>query len=118
MHFRNKNKPTDELSNLALQKRLEKLNWEHAESKGHAFEQIKISTVEAESIIFANHLRSIIKPVKLGDYIYHRVGIDRLERQSPKIKVKTKLFEKFKIGSPYKIRIKKKETGGFVTKIE
>jgi len=113
-----KSKPTDELSNSTLQKRLERLPWEYGQSKGHAFEQIKISEVEKESIQFAGILRGIIKPVTLGEFTYNRVGMNHLERKGKKIKIKTKFFEKFKLSTPYKIRIKKKETGGFVTKIE
>lgn len=122
MHFRNKNKGKlrmqELFSNEFLQLSLEDLDWEYAESQGHAFEHVKLSTLEDKSIFFAIMLRSLTNSLTLGDYIYRRKGADRLERESPKIKPKTKLYKKFKLSSVYKIRIKKKtEPQGVVTKV-
>jgi len=122
MHW-HKNKGTlrmaELFSNEFLQLSLEDLDWEYATSQGHAFEQVKISTLEDKSMFFAIMLRSLNKPLTLGDYVYSRMGADRLERQSPKIKLKTKLYSKFKLSSPIKIRIKPKTNPtGVVTKVE
>jgi len=122
MIFRNKNKGklrmTELFSNEFFQLSLEDLDWIHGESKGHAFEHVKISTVEDKSLFFAIILRALTKPLKFGDYVYSRSGSDMLERTSPLIKKKTTLFKKFKLSSPIKIRIKKKESeGGLVTKV-
>jgi len=96
-------------SNEFLQASLEKLDWQYAESKGHAFENFQIKKIEDESIFFAIMLRSLAGPLTLGDYVYRRMGSDRLERESPKIKPKTTYFKKFKLSAPYTIRIRKQQ---------
>jgi len=118
--FRKKNKPTiqEQFSTKTIQLSLEALPWIYAENqKGRAWEVIKRSQIFEISEILA----SILEPLKnktYGDYSYYFLP-NRIERTNPKkIKPKTKLFEKFKLSSPIKIWIKKKQTGGLVTKVE
>ena len=104
-------------SNEFFQLSLEKLNWIHQERGSRAWEFITFVEIEEESKFFAMMLKSLSKPIQLGDYKYYLAGSNRIERQSPKIKIKTKLFDKFKLSSPSTIKIKKTEQKGLVTKI-
>ena len=97
---------TELFSNEFFQLSLEDLKWEHAESKTHAWETIRISTLEDKSIFFAIMLRALTKPLKLGDYTYRKTGIDRLERESPKIKKKRKENKLFTVSQIFKRQIK------------
>lgn len=123
MHFRNKNKGTLTLQDLfsreILQHSLNNLPWQFAENpkKGKAWEFVKNSEIDSISPVLALILTSMKKNQVFGEYSYFFYN-NRIERTSPKIKVKTKWFEKFKLSSPIKIRIKKKQTGGLVTKVE
>ena len=119
-----KNKGTLTLQDLfsreILEHSLNNLPWIFAEnpSKGQAWEVIKYSEIESVSPVLVIILSQIKKNQTFGDYTYYFYP-NRIERTSPLIKPKTKFFEKFKLSSPYKIRIRKKEEPkGLVTKIE
>jgi len=116
----NKNKGklrlTDLFSNEIFQLTLEELKWEHAESKNHAWEFIKIKQIEDESLFLAILLRAINNPLKFGDYTYHRRGADMLERSSLKIVKKRKENSFFKITKEFKkvITLNKEQGRGVV----
>ena len=76
---------------------LEDLDWNHAESKNHAWEFIKLRQLEDKSIFLAILLRTITNPIRFGDYTYHRRGLDLMERSSPLIVKKRKENKLFKI---------------------
>lgn len=85
------------LSNLAFRNTLESLNWQHGESKKHAWEFVKLKELENESIFLAIIIRSLTKTLRFGDYTYTRRGFDLLERTSPKIIIKNKENLFFKV---------------------
>jgi len=76
---------------------LEELDWEHAESKNHAWEFIKLKGLEEKSVFLAILLRTIGHNLRFGDYVYTRKGSDLLERSSPLIKKKRKESKLFHI---------------------
>ena len=122
--FKKKYKGTLTLQDLfsreILEHSLNSLSWQFAEnpSKGQAWEVIKYSEIESISPVLSTILMSIKKNQSFGDYTYYFYP-NRIERTGKSIKPKTKFFEKFKLSSPYKIRIRKKtEPKGVVTKIE
>jgi len=109
----------DVFSRKTLELSLNKLPWEFAQDprKGKAWEVIKHSDLDSISPVLALILTSMKKTQTFGEYTYYFYN-NRIERSSKKIKCKTKFFEKFKLSSPYKIRIKKKiEPKGIVTKV-
>jgi len=117
--FRKKDKTTiqEKFPRKLIENSLNKLPWEFAENqKGKAWEVIKTSEIESISPVLAMTLSSIKKNQAYGEYFYYFLP-NRIERTGKKIKPKTKYFQKFKLSSPIKIRIKKKETGGLVTKV-
>jgi len=75
----------DLFSNAIMQLSLEKLDWIHQERNSRAWEFITFVEIEKESKFFAVMLRSLDKPIQLGDYKYYLAGSNRIERQSPKI---------------------------------
>lgn len=119
--FRKKDKTTiqEEFPRKLIENSLNKLPWEYAENqKGKAWEVIKLDKVEEISTVLFGILSLIKKNQVYGEYSYYFLP-NRIERTNPKkIKPKTKWFKTFKLSSPIKIRIKKKQTGGLVTKVE
>ncbi len=106
------------LSNVEMRRSLEALPWQYAsDGKDSAWEVIRFNQIEDQSIVFSMILSVIKKKLTLGDYVYNFYP-SRIERTSPLIKPKTKWFKKFKLSSPYKIRIKKQEPTGRVIKVE
>jgi len=99
------------LSNVAFRNTLESLDWQHAESKTHAWEFLKLKQLEDYSIFLAIIIRSLTKTLKLGDYVYTRRGFDLLERRSPLIKKQNKENTLFKITKEIKKIVKPIETG-------
>jgi len=88
---------TELFSNEVFQSTLEELDWEHAESENHAWEFLKIKSLEDKSLFLAILLRSFNNPLKLGDYLYVKRGADLLERSSPLIVKKRKENALFKL---------------------
>ncbi len=106
------------LSNVAIRKSLEALPWEYAsDGKDKAWETIRYNQIENQSIVFSMILTVIKKKLTFGDYVYNFYP-SNIQRTSDKIKPKTIWFKKFKLSSPYKIRIKKKDSSGRVLKVE
>ena len=102
--YRNDGKLTlqDLFSNEILQQSLEKLSWTHAENeKNQAWELIKLRDIQKESEILGMILSSMQMRMKLGDYIYTRMG-NRIEREGPSIKPKRKYHPDFKISPVFK----------------
>lgn len=98
MFKKNKGFRLDEiLSNKSFQQTLQNLDWQHAESINHAWEFIKLKELEDKSLFLAVILRTITKPIRFGDYTYHRRGLDLMERSSPLIVKKRKENKLFKI---------------------
>jgi len=90
-------------SNEFFQLSLEDLKgWQHGESANKAFETIKFSEIEKESQFFAMMLRGLNKPIKLGDYIYHLAGSNRIERSGPLIKPTRKENKFFTVSNVFK----------------
>jgi len=111
----------DLYSREMLENSLNKLSWIFAENpkKGQAWEFCKYSEIDSAYPGLSERLSQIKKNQTFSDYTYYFYP-NRIERTNPKkIKPKTKWFTKFKLSSPIKIRIKKKESeGGLVTKVE
>ncbi len=116
MLFRSKNKGTlrmqELFSNQSFQLSLEDLKWQHAESENHAWEFIKIKSIEKESLFFAIILRSLTTNLKFGEYVYVKRGIDLLERTSPLIKKKRKENKFFSVSKVFKQKPKPKPVEG------
>jgi len=108
----------DTFSRKTLEISLNKLPWQYAENqKGKAWEVIKHLEIDSISPVLLLILTSMKKQQTFGQFTYYFYP-NRIERTSPKIKPKTKLFQKFKLSSPIKIRIKKKTAPkGIVTKV-
>ena len=105
-------------SNVAMRKSLEALPWEYAsDQKDKAWETIRYNQIEDQSIVFSKILAVINKKLTLGEYVYNFYR-SNIQRTSPKIKVKTKFFQRFKLSSPYKIRIKRKDSTGRVISVD
>ena len=100
---KNKGKLTlqDLFSNEILQQSLENLSWIHAENdKKQAWEFVKLRDIQAESQVLGMVLSSMQRRMKLGDYMYTRMG-NRLEREGPSIKPKRKFHPDFKVSKVF-----------------
>jgi len=77
-----------------------------------------IQDLEKESEMLYVYLMMMNPRKRYGDYVYSRRH-SSLERESPKIKLKHKTNPKVKLGTPMKIRIKKKiADSGMIYKID
>jgi len=98
----------DLFSNEILQHSLESLEWQHAENDKSAWEIFKITSIEAESEVFALILRALQKKLRLGDYLYtinpHSKNL--LERSGPSIVKKRKYNALFTVSQKFKEVIK------------
>jgi len=109
----------DVFSRKNLEKSLNSLSWTFVEDpkKGKAWEMILRSGIESVSPVLSLVLFSL-KNQTFGKYTYYFYS-NRIERTGKSIKPKTKFYQKFKLSSPIKIKIKKKtEPKGLVSKIE
>ncbi len=101
-----------------VQKSLEALSWQYRQSNDKPFEVIKLKEVEKVSEMLYVYLMLMAPRKKYGDYVYSRRH-SSLERESQKIKLRHKSNPRVKLGSPMKIRIKKKEVDtGMIYKID
>jgi len=91
----------DLFSNEILQQSLENLSWIHAENdKQQAWEFIKLRDIQKESEVLGMIISSIQRRMKLGSYLYTRMG-NRLERESPLIKPKRKYHPEFRVSKVF-----------------
>ena len=120
MFNKNKGKLTlqDLFSNEILQQSLENLSWTHAENdKNQAWEFVKLRDIQAESQVLGMVLSSMQRRIKLGDFIYTRMG-NRIEREGPAIKPKRKFHPDFKVSKVFTEIIKPIEKIKGYVKIE
>jgi len=101
-----------------VQKSLEALSWRYMQSNDKPFETIKLKQIEKESEMLYVYLMMMQPRKKYGDYIYSRRH-SSLERESPKIALRHHTNPKVKLGTPMKIRIKKRPVdSGMIYKID
>ncbi len=100
--FRNEGKLTlqDLFSDEMLMNSLEKLPWEYGQdNKGHAFETVKLRTIQKESQVLGVIINLIRHRLRLGQFVYTRTG-NLLEREGSSIKLKkpfNKIFSVSKV---------------------
>ena len=104
--------------NWKTQISLEALDWQYRQFNDKPFQMVKMSEIENESLMFASFLDTLPSRIKYGDYVY-QIYPNRVERTSPKIKLRTKSNPLVKLSSKLKLRIKKKtKDRGLVYKVE
>ena len=101
-----------------VRRSLEALTWTYGQSNNDKpFEWASLSSIEKESEMLFLFLSLTKSRKKYGDYLYSRRN-NRIDRESPKIKLRRKSNPIMKLSAPFKIRLRKKvEEKGIVTKI-
>jgi len=95
-----KNKQPELLTNVQLEKALNKFHWEHIEDEHSAYEILKITEIEKKSVILAIIIRSLDMRLKLDNYTYYRKGMNILCRSGGNIKIENK-YSKYHLGEPF-----------------